>query len=430
VLIGMISKNRFSLIAMLIALVVAFSNCGCGGGGTSSSLLPSVRVSVSAGTLTVQSGATTHITANVSNDSANKGVTWSVSCPVPQCGSVLPTSTPSGTPTTYTAPSTTRPNGLTVNITATAAINGASTDATITVPGPSLMVIPTYDGSGQATEPKVLFFPVSWHGFSYWMAMTPYTNSDASKENPSILASSDGQNWVVPPGVVNPVAPQAGAHLDDPELFYNASSDELWLYYLEEDLAGNTLLLLRTSSDGILWSSPIQLSSNKDYQMLSPTVGFRGNQYLLWGINSGSAGCSAQSTEVFLEESSDGKTWGPSQTLQISQPGFVIWHISVIWVQAKQEFWTVFAAYPAGDTCGNTSLFFARSPDGINWTTYSKPVFVPGNGWDSQAIYRSTLVYHPDTDLLQVWFSAEGNNKVWSIGFSELTYSDFVNLLQ
>lgn len=291
---------------------------------------------------------------------------------------------------------------------------------------PIPLVIPTYDGSGQATEPKVLYFPSSWHGFSYWMAMTPYPYGDASKENPSILVSSDGQTWRVPPGLVNPVAPQAGAHLDDSELFYDASSDELWLYYLEEDLVGNTLLLLKTSPDGIRWSSPIQLSSNKNYQMVSPTVGFNGSQYLLWGINSGSAGCSAQSTEVFLEDSPDGRTWSPPQTLQISQPGFVIWHISVHWIQAKQEFWTLYAAYPSGTNCGHTSLFFARSPDGIHWITYSKPAMVPGKGWDSRSIYRSTLVYHPNVDLLQVWFSAQGDNNVWSIGFTERTYTDFL----
>jgi hypothetical protein len=295
---------------------------------------------------------------------------------------------------------------------------------------PIPLVIPTYDGSGQATEPKVLYFPLGWHGFSYWMAMTPYPYSDHSKENPSILVSSDGQAWRVPPGLVNPVVPHAGAPLDDPELIYNASSDELWLYYLEEILPGNTLLLLTTSSDGIRWSSPIQLSSNKNYQMVSPTVGHDGSRYLLWGINSGSAGCSAPSTEVFLENSADGRTWSSPQTLQLSQPGFVIWHISVTWVQAKQEFWTLYAAYPDGTNCGRTSLFFARSPDGIHWITYSKPAMVPGKGWDSRSIYRSTMVYHPDVDLLQIWFSAQGDNNVWSIGFTERSYSDFVNLLQ
>ena len=34
--------------------------------------------------------------------------------------------------------------------------------------------IPTYDGSDQSTHPSVLRFDAPWHGYLYWMAMTPY----------------------------------------------------------------------------------------------------------------------------------------------------------------------------------------------------------------------------------------------------------------
>ena len=34
--------------------------------------------------------------------------------------------------------------------------------------------IPTYDGSDQSTHPSVLRFGAPWHGYLYWMAMTPY----------------------------------------------------------------------------------------------------------------------------------------------------------------------------------------------------------------------------------------------------------------
>lgn len=33
--------------------------------------------------------------------------------------------------------------------------------------------IPTYDGSNQSTHPSVLYFADGWHGFRYWMGMTP-----------------------------------------------------------------------------------------------------------------------------------------------------------------------------------------------------------------------------------------------------------------
>ena len=71
------SKKCVSPIAMLIAVVVAVGNSGCGG---SSIPPPPIGVSVSAATATVLAGATGQFTATVANDAANKGVTWSVSC--------------------------------------------------------------------------------------------------------------------------------------------------------------------------------------------------------------------------------------------------------------------------------------------------------------------------------------------------------------
>ena len=40
----------------------------------------------------------------------------------------------------------------------------------------SYLTIPTYDGSGQVTEPDIVFFDSPWHGFRYWLAFSPYPN--------------------------------------------------------------------------------------------------------------------------------------------------------------------------------------------------------------------------------------------------------------
>jgi hypothetical protein len=79
-------------------------------------------------------GATTSLTAVVTNDTKNGGVTWTVSCGGGgSCGSFNPTSTASGTATTYTAP-TTIPNSSTVTVTATSVTDTTkSASATITI---------------------------------------------------------------------------------------------------------------------------------------------------------------------------------------------------------------------------------------------------------------------------------------------------------
>src|SRR4029077_20773499 len=112
----MTSKKHVWLTDMLGVLVLVVSNFGCGGSSTPPH---PISVSVAAGTTTVQAGATAQVTAAVTNDSANKGVTWTVSCSAASCGTVSPSATASGIATTYTAPTTPPTSTLSVTITAT-----------------------------------------------------------------------------------------------------------------------------------------------------------------------------------------------------------------------------------------------------------------------------------------------------------------------
>jgi hypothetical protein len=80
------------------------------------------------------------LTASVANDSANAGVTWSVTCGSAQCGNFNPTTTPSGTATTYAAPAA-PPTPATVTVTATSVSDttkSASASITITAAPPVL----------------------------------------------------------------------------------------------------------------------------------------------------------------------------------------------------------------------------------------------------------------------------------------------------
>lgn len=98
-----------SMAGALVACGGGSSNSGGGGGGTNP-----ISVSVSGATSPLTVNATASITATVSNDSANGGVTWSCT-PSSTCGSFNPTSTASAVATTYTAPSA--PAAVTVTAT-------------------------------------------------------------------------------------------------------------------------------------------------------------------------------------------------------------------------------------------------------------------------------------------------------------------------
>ena len=104
---------------------------------------PSTPISVALNPMlpaSLSGGASTNFSAVVTNDSANAGVKWTVSCGRAQCGGFNPVATPSGTATVYTAPAT-PPDPATVTVTATSVTDttkSASATISITAPAPVL----------------------------------------------------------------------------------------------------------------------------------------------------------------------------------------------------------------------------------------------------------------------------------------------------
>jgi hypothetical protein len=286
---------------------------------------------------------------------------------------------------------------------------------------------PTYDGSGQAMHPAIVGFDHEWHGFSYWLSVTPYPSCNSKFENPSILASHDGVEWEVPSGLTNPVASYEASHLMDSDLLYDPGSDSLWLYYLRA--SGQASLLRRTSSDGVHWSGEEVLLSVPYNTMVSPAVEEVGGKYDLWSVNAAGIGCNATKTQVEYRSSRDGTSWSPPITVDLRQPGSEIWHIDVSWIPAKREYWALYAAYADGQSCGKTSLYFAKSFDGQRWTSLTRPLLAPGSGWDAGEIYRATLLYDAPTDTLRVWYSAQ-HSCIWHTGYVQTSYSSLSGALQ
>jgi lysophospholipase L1-like esterase len=133
--------------ALRLSLLAAAALAGCGGdGGSAVTSEPQVPITVSAPADlgTIESDATTQLAATVVNDPANRGVTWTVSCPTAPCGMVSPTTTASDAITTYTAPTTRPPVDLAVSITATSVSSSAVTATTkVTVAGGMPPAVPT-----------------------------------------------------------------------------------------------------------------------------------------------------------------------------------------------------------------------------------------------------------------------------------------------
>jgi hypothetical protein len=132
-----------SYLVALIVLVIMITGCS-GGGSSNPPVPPAVSVTLSPQPpSSTDAGSTINLTAVVSNDSANAGVKWSVTCGSAQCGSFSAASTASGTATKFTAPTST-PNPATVAVTATSVTDSTkSASATITISAPSAPITVT-----------------------------------------------------------------------------------------------------------------------------------------------------------------------------------------------------------------------------------------------------------------------------------------------
>jgi hypothetical protein len=269
--------------------------------------------------------------------------------------------------------------------------------------------IPTYEGSGQAVHPDVIYFQDGWHGHKYWMAMTPYPFDTDTYENPSIVVSDDGLSWSVPDGLTNPIVPRPDCdHNSDPDIVYNPRTNELYVYYTEQLRAdrcpgrNTNSVRLVTSADGINWSAPQTVMSwnlDTDPLYLSPAVVYVGGVFHMWLASSVSG--------VVHGTSDDGFRWSPLDVTPVP------WHLDVAYVDGE------FVMLIVDSPVAGAHLVAATSKDGVKWSAGSDPILSPGNGWDDERIYRSTLLYDESIRLLRLWYSAKSSAGQWHIGYTE-----------
>src|SRR5258708_6324582 len=138
------------ILALFSSFALLLTGCGSSG-STSKSNSPSpsssfISVGVSPTASSVHVSQAQSFTAMVTSDAQNKGVTWSLSgasCSGATCGTLSATSSASGAPITYRAP-TSVPTPPKVSLTATSVSdNTRSASATITVAASNVSVILT-----------------------------------------------------------------------------------------------------------------------------------------------------------------------------------------------------------------------------------------------------------------------------------------------
>ena len=274
----------------------------------------------------------------------------------------------------------------------------------------------TYDGSGQVVHPDYAATPAGAFGRPFHLAITPYPYGNPSFENPSFFDGNQRDQWSVTPGGSNPVARPDAGYLSDPDLVYVPETGELRLYYRQ--VTTENLVLLTRSVDGLRWSVPVEVARASSHDLVSPTVVRRAaDDWWMFAVNSGPAGCTAAATTVEVRRSADGLTWGPAQPVALEQPDLWPWHLDVQWIPSRQVFWAVYNAKTA-TACTTPAVYLAESADGITWTPLERPVLVKGAiPAFEDIVYRATFEYDAVSDAITFWFSGarfDGARYVWS----------------
>lgn len=201
--------------------------------------------------------------------------------------------------------------------------------------------------------------------------------------------------------------PASGSYLSDPDILFDESSRQLWLFYRTVTSNGNSILATR-SSDGIHWGRAVEVANAPSHEIVSPTVVRAAPQgaWTMWSVNSGPSGCSARTTSVERRTSNDGLRWSAPAATDLMQPGQVIWHIDVSWIASRGEYWAMYNAYRAGSSCATDALYLARSSDGTHWTTYPSPIVRRGLiAAFADIVYRSSFRVEPATGTVRLWLS-------------------------
>lgn len=271
------------------------------------------------------------------------------------------------------------------------------------------LIIPTYDGGGEAVHPKVLYFANKFANYNYWMAYTPYPKTNDDYENPCIVVSTDGVQWIDLAGLTNPIdQPTAeqisdGMHMSDTHLVYNDKTNLLECWYRLNKNGSIEQILRKTSSDGKTWSAREKVYGNDDgYMVLSPAIRYETNKYKMWFVN--------PSDGIMYTESSDGKFGNWSNPIKIAlvyaigETKFQPWHLDVEYFQNKYYFLI-------NAINGSSRLLqVGESDDGINVKnirTILKPRPKSMNTvFDNNEIYRSALCVVGDS--VRLYYSCHG----------------------
>lgn len=301
------------------------------------------------------------------------------------------------------------------------------------------LIIPTYDGSGEATHPKVLYIENGWNGYKWWLGITPYPASNDDYENPCILVSNDGLNFVEFVGCPNPLdIPEGvanGAHNSDIHLcLVNDTMYCFWRTNPAKSSGGvdnsKSRIYERHSTNGVDWTSKRLILDENTFSVAhafySPVLNYDNGKWRIWFTSDDvDLGLSDKNGHLWYTETTDFSTYTNPIACAFGNEHLVrMWHQDVVKL-ADGTYGLVCCGYQlAHYDFKNQKLFTSVSSDGINWEQLREVMRPNATSWDSKSVYRPTFcvvdgVYHLYYSASTIGYDG-GTQKdaAWGIGHS------------
>jgi hypothetical protein len=274
------------------------------------------------------------------------------------------------------------------------------------------LTIPTYEKSGQAVHPDILY-DAARDNPNFILVFTPYPYSNDHYENPSMLISSDGLRFFEEFPHINPLASAPPFdHNNDPDIFYY--ENRLNIIYLETLRPEKQNLMLLSSPDRETWDSRIV---NTDYlnrgdpMIVSPCYALINNGSYLYYVNISDPTFRIQYVKV-------AKNFAPHfnqrEDIDIQLKNNNPWHIDVF--SSKNCIYMLICCVSIKNNKKKYNLHIARSINGRQWELSETMVL--------HNAYRSTGFI--SNDNIYIYYSRQ--NAVfsnWEIGIVRFKINKF-----
>ena len=313
------------------------------------------------------------------------------------------------------------------------------------LPKDTILTFKTYDGSGQAVHPDIIYIPNTYASAAlegqesgsgeFYLTLTPYPNFNDSLENPCIYESKDGLNFTEPFGTHNPIIntpltyKKNNHHNDDPDISYSGKDNNFRILYIQTMSPDSQLVNCLESHDLMIWKKRrlIKYDFNKKEKfILSPSLTEKKNKYFLFYVNKRK---DDKNTIEYLKSRNPYK-WNKlkANQININLPDTVIpWHIDI--VKGNNKYYMLLNAFVGAEPKWDDKivdkyvLYLAESNDLKEWHSLKKIMdCCEISDMDCRYVYRSTGIV--EKDMLVVWYSYTNWKPQWKIGIKKIKLSD------